>query len=213
MDVWTRPLASAAILATTGWFAHGRLDPPIWIGAVILGSAIAWGAVTRASLRRLNRSSHLATAATTTGAHNSHKRSANRWQALLALVATPLLGGAAIAFTTPSILHSLDRHPNLDGPYGGSFPTWRRALHRILAFPVWISTRIDHNNSPGGRCPHVAATRNRRKRRHGRTDASLGRLGLSPLHISSLISLTPRALTCLPQRASTHSLCRQHTRP
>lgn len=41
------------------------------------------------------------------------KRSRKWWPALLSLMASPLLGGAAIAFTNPTVLRSLDRYPTL----------------------------------------------------------------------------------------------------
>lgn len=112
---WTRPLLFVLIAGTVGWFAAGKAAPMVWIlaaGACCLASL----ALTVSSARWLSGSLHdLDTdgwAAVARERERSRRASA-RWAAVLALAGIPLIGGAAVAFTTPSLLHSIAKRPDL----------------------------------------------------------------------------------------------------
>ena len=123
-DAWSRPLAIAGIVAAVAWFAGGKLAPLIWIGTAAVCCMAACAAITLASVRRLMMSSNPSVGAysVTTVESVRRKRSNRWWSGALTLLAAPLIGGAAVAFTTPAALHSLDRDPTQTALTVAAFP-------------------------------------------------------------------------------------------
>jgi hypothetical protein len=123
MRAWTRPLSIAAIVACAVWFTAGRVAPTVWIPTTVLCCVAAWAAVTRSSVRWLTAWSDFTQSIPPSGPSviDGDKRTRQWWPGILALAATPLLGGAAAAFTTPALLHSLNRQPTLTALTAAAF--------------------------------------------------------------------------------------------
>ncbi|MGH2911433.1 MAG: hypothetical protein ACRDJ3_03045 [Solirubrobacteraceae bacterium] len=116
MRAWTRPLLAFAIVAAIGWFAAGRIAPTAWIPAAIACSVAASAAVTVSCARWLGgalRRMDADTSRSVTVESARSRRASLWWAATLGLVAVPLLGGAAIAFTSPRVFTQVARHPAL----------------------------------------------------------------------------------------------------
>jgi len=113
---WTRPLLFALIAGAFGWFAAGRIPPVAWIPAACVCCILASLAVTASSARWLTRAPYDLDASYWTAVVRERerwRRARPRWAGVLALAGIPLIGGAAVAFTVPAVLHSLAKHPGL----------------------------------------------------------------------------------------------------
>ncbi len=113
---WTRPLLFALIAGAFGWFAAGRIAPVAWISAASTCCLVASLTLTVSSARWLTRALHDLDASYWTAVVRERerwRRARSRWAGMLALAAIPLIGGAAVAFTMPAVLHSLAKRPGL----------------------------------------------------------------------------------------------------
>lgn len=113
---WMRPLLFALILGAFGWFAADRIAPVVWISAASSCCLVASLTLTASSARWLTRALHDLDAsywAAVARERERWRRARSRWAGVLALAGIPLIGGAAVAFTMPTILHSLAKHPGL----------------------------------------------------------------------------------------------------
>lgn len=116
MRGWTRPLLCALIVGAFGWFAGGRIAPAIWLptaGACCLAASFA---LTASSARWLTHALYELDASywmAVVRERERWRRAQARWAGIWALAGTPLIGGAAVALTTPIVLHSLTEHPEL----------------------------------------------------------------------------------------------------
>jgi hypothetical protein len=113
---WMRPFLFALIVGAFGWVAAGRVAPVAWILAASACCVVASLTLTVSSRRWLTRALHDLDAGYWTAVvreRERRRRVRSRWAGALALVGTPLIGGAAVAFTMPAVLHSLAKHPGL----------------------------------------------------------------------------------------------------
>lgn len=113
---WTRPLLFALIVGAFGWFAAGRIAPVAWVSAASACCLAASLALTASSARWLTRAMDDLDAGyweAVVRERERWRRAQSRWAGVLALAGTPLIGGAAVAFTMPAVLHSLAKHPGL----------------------------------------------------------------------------------------------------
>jgi hypothetical protein len=110
---WTRPLLFALIVGAFGWVAAGRIAPVAWVSAASACCMVASLALTVSSARWLMRALYDLDACgwmAVVRERERWRRARSRWAGVLALAGTPLIGGAAVAFTTPAMLHSLAKH-------------------------------------------------------------------------------------------------------
>jgi hypothetical protein len=109
----SRSALFALIVGAFGWFAAGRIAPVAWISAVSACCVVASLTLTASSMRWLTRALHDLDASYWTAVVRERerwRRARSRWAGVLALLGTPLIGGAAVAFTVPAVLHSLAKH-------------------------------------------------------------------------------------------------------
>jgi hypothetical protein len=113
---WTRPLLFALIVGSFAWFAAGRVAPVAWVSAAGACCLAASLALTASSVRWLTRALQALDAGYWTAVVRERerwRRARSRWAGVLALASTPLIGGAAVAFSTPAVLHLFAKHPGL----------------------------------------------------------------------------------------------------
>jgi hypothetical protein len=113
---WTRPLLFASIVGAFSWFAAGRIAPMVWVSAAGACCLAASLVLTASSSRWLTRALDDLDAGYWTAVVRERerwRRAQSRWAGVLALTGIPLIGGAAVAFTMPAVLHSLAKHPGL----------------------------------------------------------------------------------------------------
>jgi hypothetical protein len=121
---WTRPVLVVAVVLVIGGFSAGRVPAIAWISAAVVGSVVACMAVTASSARWLGGA--MATAgsdpARAMALEQARRRMASRWWAgSLAVAAIPLIGGAGIMFTTPSVLDAASKHAGLPALTSAAF--------------------------------------------------------------------------------------------
>jgi hypothetical protein len=137
MRAWTRPLVAFAIVAAIGWFAAGRIAPAVWVSVAIACSVGVSAAVTVSCARWLVGAMRRMDADTMRSVPVERARLGRAslwWAGALALAAVPLLGGAAIAFTSPGVLAQVARHPALPSLTVGAF-----AVGLVLSATAWRS--------------------------------------------------------------------------
>jgi len=113
---WARPLLFVSIAGAFGWFAADRMAPVAWVSAASACCLLASLALTASSARWLTRALRNLDAdyrKAVVRERERWRRARSRWAAVLALASAPLIGGAAVTFTTPAVLHSLAKHPGL----------------------------------------------------------------------------------------------------
>jgi hypothetical protein len=94
---WMRPLLLALIVGAFGWFGAGRIAPLAWISAASACYLVASFALTISSRRWLTRALHDLDAGYWTAVVRERerwRRARSRWAGMLALLGTPLIGGA-----------------------------------------------------------------------------------------------------------------------
>jgi hypothetical protein len=113
---WARPLLFTLIVGAFDWFAAGRIAPVVWLSTASTCCLAASLALTASSARWLTRVLHELDASYWTAVVRERerwRRAQARWAGVLALSGVPLIGGAAIALTIPTVFHSLTKHPGL----------------------------------------------------------------------------------------------------
>lgn len=110
---WTRPLLIATVAFVADWLCAGRVAALIWIPLTAAAVALVSAATTASSARWLRRAlaaAHADPLRAVTLERGREARTSRWWALLLLVTAIPLVGGAAIAATSPTIARTISAH-------------------------------------------------------------------------------------------------------
>ncbi len=113
---WTRPLLFVSIVGAFAWLTPGEVAPVAWISAAGACCLMASVALTASSARWLTRAGRDLDACYLTAVVRERarlRRARPYWAGILGLAGVPLIGGAAVVFTTPTVRNSLEQRPGL----------------------------------------------------------------------------------------------------